>query len=93
MNCIERISDFQQYDGAELSIVVESTLPDGTRACEMMSTINMDEVDLSRFVEPIVFYSVYLHLFSGGVECVADFYSLDDAQIYCHALESILGFK
>jgi hypothetical protein len=92
MDRIEQITNFQQYDGTELSLVIEFTMPDGSRACEAMSTIEIGEVDLDSFVDPIVFYSVYLHLFTGGVECVADFYSLDDAQIYCHALDSILKF-
>jgi hypothetical protein len=85
------IGDLDQYDGTELSIVVEFTTEDGKRACEMMSTINPDDIDLDEFREPAVYYSVYTHYKTGGVECAADFGTCEDAQIYCYALEALIA--
>jgi hypothetical protein len=90
MKIISEIGDLSLYDGTELSLVVEFDLPDGDRACEMLSTIERADVDLSQYPNGTLFYSVYLHLKTGGVDCVADFSELDDAQIYCHALDALL---
>ena len=92
MNCIQEITNFNLYDGTELSIVVEFTLPDGSRACEALATIDLAEVDLALFPDPVVFYSVYLHLKTGGVDVAADFDTLEKAQVYCHALDTIFNF-
>lgn len=91
MKTITALGDLNNYDGTELSLVVEYDLEDGTRACEMMSTIKLDDIDLATFNNPIVFYSVYAHCKTGGVDCAGDFSSLDDAQIYCHALDALLS--
>jgi hypothetical protein len=87
------MGDLNQYDGTELSIVVEYTLEDGSRTCESMATIELDEVDLTPYREPEVFYPVYLHLKTGGAECAADFSKLEDARMYCCTLDSIMGWK
>lgn len=91
MKEITGIGELSQYDGTELSIVVESTMSDGARACECMSTIDMSEIDFSGFIDPKIFYSVYVHLKTGGVDCAGDFDCLEDAQIYCHALDALLA--
>ena len=91
MKTLYEIGNLNQYDGTELSLVAEFTLPDGTRACEMLSTIDMSEIDAADYPDAVFFYSVYLHVKTGGTECAADFDSLEDAQIYCHALDALLA--
>ena len=89
MKILYDAGELSQYDGTELSAVVEFTHIDGTRICEALATL--DVPDLSSYSDATLFYSVYLHLKTGGTQCIADFDLLDDAQIYCHALDSILG--
>lgn len=90
MNTIYETGDLSQYDNTELSLVAEFTLSDGTRACEMLSTIDMSEIDAADYPDAIFFYSVYLHVKNGGTQCAGDFASLEDAQIYCHAVDCLL---
>jgi len=85
------LEDLDQYDGAEISIVVDYMGIDGLRCCEALATTNMSEVDLSQFNEPIVFYSVYAHRKQGGVVCVADFEDEQKANILYDALAKILA--
>lgn len=90
MKKIYEIGDLSQYDNSELSLVAEFTLPDGTRACEMLSTIDKSEINYSLYPDASFFYSVYLHVKTGGTQCIADFSELEDAQIYCHAIDCLL---
>lgn len=91
MNAIYDLGNLEQYDGTELSLVVEALDHEGKSYCEALSTIEMSEVDLTRYNSPKLFYSVYTHLKTGGVDCAGDFDTLEDAQIYCHALDTLLG--
>jgi hypothetical protein len=91
MQTIYDAGDLSQYDDTELSLVAEFTLPDGTRACESLSTLDMADVDAESFPDAVFFYSVYLHVKTGGTVCAGDFSLLDDAQIYCHALDALLA--
>lgn len=91
MKTLYDAGDLSQYDGTELSLVAEFTLPDGTRACEMLSTIDFADIDAADYPDAVFFYSVYLHVKTGGTQCVADFDLLEDAQIYCHALDALLA--
>jgi len=90
MRIISEMGELNQYDGTELRLVVDYANPDGSRDCEPQNTIELSDVDLSTFNDPIVFYSVYLHPKIGGTVCVADFDQLDDAQILCHALDCLI---
>ena len=90
MKTIYPLDDLSRYDDTELSLVAEFTLPDGTKSCEMLSTIDFDDINRADYSDAVFFYSVYAHLKTGGVECAGDFDSLDDAQIYCHALDALL---
>lgn len=90
MKTLHEAGDLSQYDGSELSLVVEFTLPDGTRACEPLVTLDLSDVNLDDYLNPELFYSVYLHVKTGGVLCIADFTDLDSAQIYCHCIDALL---
>jgi hypothetical protein len=91
MKTIYDAGDLSQYDDTEVSLVAEFTLPDGTRACESLSTLDMADVDATDYPDAVFFYSVYLHVKTGGTVCAGDFSLLDDAQIYCHALDALLA--
>ena len=91
MQTLHDTGDLSQYDDTDISLVAEFTLPDGTRACEMLSTLDMVDVDAADYPDANFFYSVYLHVKTGGTQCAGDFDSLEDAQIYCHALDALLA--
>lgn len=75
---IEVFGPMTKFDGdIEVSQVVEYPNPDG------------DGYDIERYdpevpLEPgaRVFWSAYLHLKAGGVECIGDFYTRETAQAY-----------
>ena len=90
MKTLHEAGDLSQYDGTELSLVVEFTLPDGERTCQALGTIDKSDVDLSDYLNPELFYSVYLYAKAGGTLCIADFSDLDSAQIYCHCIDALL---
>jgi hypothetical protein len=91
MKTLYEIGNLNQYDETELSLVAEFTLPDGSKVCEALGTLEVSEIDAADYPDAVFFYSVYLHVKTGGTECAADFDSLEDAQIYCHALDTLLA--
>lgn len=60
-----------------LSLVVEYTISDGTRVCEALGVPMV--VNVSRYTDPVLFYTVYQTEADGTSTALEDFNALWDA--------------
>jgi hypothetical protein len=70
------------YDAMEINGVITETDRDGTTHCEAVFGETVPE-----------FFSVYAHLVEGGVECIGDFATIENANIYAGEIAREYGYN